>query len=455
MKANKPFKTLKKILGDKKVKTKEEYLYLYSYDATRLSFLPSAVVFPENEKDIIETIKFAVNERIPITPRGAGVGYTGGAIPVEGGISLVFTKMNKIKKISVDDTFAIVEPGVITYELQKEVEKAGLFYPPDPASLKTSTIGGNIAENAGGPRCFKYGVTGNYVLSLKVALMNGEIIRAGAPTIKDVTGYDLKSLIVGSEGTLAIITEATLRLIPLPKKRALLRIGFKDLISAVKGVSKILTSGVFPSALEFMDKSSIESVFTYFNETPPKNTSAFLIVELDGEESSIINNKKTIKNLFSQNEITEFLFSDNPDEMDKIWEIRRAISPAIVKSGKIKVNEDVTVPRSKIPEAVEFLKKLGEEYNVETILFGHIGDGNIHTNFMLDHFDKEFVDELLRKMFKKIVSLGGTLSGEHGIGITKKEYIPLQLEKSQIELLKKIKKTFDPLNLLNPGKIIA
>ncbi len=447
-------KRLKSILGSKKVKEKEEYLHLHSYDATRLSFLPDVVVFPESEKDVLKVVEFSREHKIPITPRGAGVGYSGGALPLKRGISLVFTKMNRIKELSVENSYAIVEPGTTTVELQREAEKVGLFYPPDPASLKTSTIGGNIAENAGGPRCFKYGVTGNYVLSLKVVLPEGKIIRLGSPTIKDVTGYNLKSLIIGSEGTLAIIVEATMRLIPLPEMRAISKIGFKSLKEASEAVIKILASNLFPSALEFMDESSIRAVYKHFKLKVPENIKTYILLEFDGEKETVISSEKKLKNVLKSFDIQEFTYSTSKDEMEKIWEIRRAISPAIMREGKIKVNEDITVPIGQIPYIVDFIKKLGSKYNIETILFGHIGDGNIHTNFMITPDEKEKVEKLLNEMFKEVVKVGGTLSGEHGIGITKKKYIPLQLEDEQIQIIKKIKSVFDPLNILNPGKII-
>jgi len=333
------------------------------------------------------------------------------------------------------------------------VERYGLFYPPDPASYKTSTIGGNVAENAGGPHCFKYGVTKNYVLGLEAVLINGEIIRTGGKTIKNVVGYNLTDLLIGSEGTLAIITEITLKLIPKPKFSGVARLGFRSLGEAVKGVNKIITNGFFPSALEFMDRVSIKEVFKFLGLEVSESISAYLILEFDGDREEVENQLKEIKALFSDDELEEIIYATDSEEKEKIWEIRRNISGAVSKPDLIKYNEDIVVPRSKLPEIVDFVYQLGKEYNVKTVLFGHIGDGNIHTNFFLKKEQEIFVDELLEKLFKKVVDLGGVLSGEHGIGIAKKRFISYQLSPEIVEIHRKIKRIFDPENLLNPGKI--
>ncbi len=446
-------KEIFKKIDKRKIHIEKEYLNTYSFDAMRKKYLPEIIVFPETTEDIIKIVKISSKYKIPITSRGAGTGQTGGALPIRGGILLSLTKMDKILEINTTSGIAIVQPGVITYELQKEVEKKGLFYPPDPASLKTSTIGGNVAENAGGPRCFKYGVTKNYVLGLESVLMSGEIINTGGKTIKNVVGYDITDLIVGSEGTLAIISKIILKLIPKPESKAVARIGFKNLQDAVKGVTKIITNSLFPAALEFMDKSSIEEVNNVFPFDYPKNTKAFLILEFDGTEKEVLSQLSKLKNLFSFEEITELVFSDKKDEMENIWEIRRNISGAISKSNLIKVNEDIVVPRDKLVQTVDFIYSLGEKYNIKTILFGHIADGNIHTNFMIKDNQQHLVNHLLKELFEFIIKSGGVLSGEHGIGIAKKPYISMQFSEKEIKLQKQIKNIFDPDNLLNPDKI--
>jgi glycolate oxidase len=446
-------KELIKKLGKRKIHTEEEYLITYSFDAMRKKFLPEVIVFPEKTEDIVKIVNISSKYDIPITLRGAGTGQTGGALPVKGGILISFTKMDKILEINTTNGTAIVEPGVITYDFQKAVEKTGLFYPPDPASLKTSTIGGNVAENAGGPRCFKYGVTKNYILGLEAVLMDGEIIRTGGKTIKNVVGYNLTDILTGSEGTLAIISKIILKLIPKPESRAVARIGFENLSDAVKGVTKIITNGLFPSALEFMDKSAIEEVNNVFPFNFPEQTKAFLILEFDGIREEIATQLLKLKNLFSNEKITEIISSDKKEEMEKIWEIRRNISGAISKSNLIKINEDIVVPRDKLVDTVNFVYSLGKKYGIKTIQFGHIADGNIHTNFMITEEQQNIVKTILIKLFDFVVNSGGVLSGEHGIGIAKKPYIPLQLSAREIRLQKDIKKVFDPRNLLNPDKI--
>jgi len=446
-------KELINILGEKKVKTAREYTETHSFDAMRKKFLPEVVIFPEKTEDVVEVAKIATKYKVPITPRGAGTGMTGGALPLKGGMLISFSKMNKILDINTDNTTAIVQPGVVTYDFIKEVEKYGLFYPPDPASYRTSTIGGNVAENAGGPRCFKYGVTKNYILGLEAVLIDGTVIRTGGGTIKNVVGYNLTDLLIGSEGTLAIITEIIAKLLPKPQKRGVVRLGFKSLADAVKGVNKVITNGLLPSALEFMDKSAIREVYNFLGLVPIENISAYLILEFDGNEKEIDSQIDVVKKIFENIEIEEFLYATAPEEMDKIWQIRRNIAGAVSKSDLLKYNEDIAVPRGKLTEVVDYIYELGNSYNVKTILFGHIGDGNIHTNFFLREDQVSIVEELLSKLFKKVVEVGGALSGEHGIGIAKKDFINYQLSQRILEIHRQIKKIFDPENLLNPGKV--
>jgi len=451
----KVYKEIIKRIGKDKAFIDKEILYTYSYDATGKHYLPDLVVIPEDEDDIKMLIKIAYKNKIPITPRGAGVGYSGGALPVNGGIVLVFTKMQEVK-INPQNFTAEVQPGVITLDLQEECKTHGLFYPPDPASLKTSTIGGNVAENAGGPRCFKYGVTGNYILGLEGFLINGERFRAGSAIIKNVAGYNFKSLLVGSEGTLAIITKIIIKLIPLPEKKELLRIDFSSLQTGAEFINLIINSGIAPSVLEFMDRSSMEAACNYLEIALDKKVNASLIIELDGNFEDVRYRKEKLLNLLNNDSILFYMFADNLEQEALIWELRRNISPAIAKLKPKKINEDIVVPVYKIPDTVKFINNLAKELNLLIVLFGHFGDGNIHTNIMVnpdDNNEMKRANIALKKIFEYIVKCGGSISGEHGIGLSKKDFMSFQFNNTELNILKNIKKAFDPENLLNPGKI--
>ncbi len=449
---------LEQCLGKEKVFTQPEYLISYSYDATGTQSMPDIVVFPETERDIQNILKIAFVHKIPVTPRGAGVGLTGGSIPVQNGIALVFTKMNKILTIDTENFYAAVEPGVVTYDLQQAVEKLGLFYPPDPASLKTSTIGGNVAENAGGLRCFKYGVTKNYVLGLEAFLMNGEKIHSGSPVLKDVAGYDIKSLLTGSEGTLAVISKILLRLIPMPAYRRLFRVDFRSLHTGAEFINLMIRAKISPSVLEFMDKSSIAAVYQYMNLPLNPEIDASILVELDGSKTDVEERKDLFLELVKQKErdVVANTMAVTQAEQDELWNTRRNISPAISKLKGKKINEDIVVPTAKIPETVAYINTLAKEYNITVILFGHFGDGNIHTNLMVNPTDKEEMkraEQVLDKIFRHVIAVNGSITGEHGVGTTKKNFMKYQFTETEMTLFKNIKKAFDPENLLNPGKI--
>ncbi len=449
-------KKLEKSLGKEKVFAEKEYLVAYSYDATGNEGLPELVVLPESERDIENTLKIAYQHKIPITPRGAGVGFSGGSIPLQGGIALVFTRMNKILTIDADNFFVEVEPGVVTHFLQREVEKIGLFYPPDPASLKTSTIGGNVAENAGGMRCYKYGVTGNYVLGLEAFLVNGEKIKTGAHVLKNVAGYDMKSLLIGSEGTLAVISRIILRLIPFPPCQRLFRVDFNALKQAAEFVNQIIKANIAPSVLEFMDRSSLEAVYQYEGLPLADAINASVLIEIDGNQADVEERKNRFLRLVKSSDAIDYQASETEAEREKLWNTRRNISPAIAKLKPKKVNEDIVVPVGKIPETVEFIKQLAQQYHLMILLFGHIGDGNIHTNLMVDPNEPgemKRMEIVLDKIFRQVISVKGSISGEHGIGITKKPFMKYQFTDVEMELFRNIKKVFDPENLLNPGKI--
>ena len=449
-------KKLEKYLGKEKVFSEKEYLLTYAYDATGFESLPDLVVVPGSTEDLQHTLEIAYEHKIPVTPRGAGVGYSGGSVPLNGGIALVFTRMNKILSIDTDNFVAEVEPGVVTHHLQTAVEKKGLFYPPDPASLKTSTLGGNVAENAGGLRCFKYGVTGNYVLGLEAFLVNGQKIHAGSQVIKNVAGYDVKSLLVGSEGTLAVISKIILRLIPMPPCRRLFRVDFNSLKKAAEFINLVIKANIAPSVLEFMDKSSLAAVFSYLELPLKTGINASVLMEIDGNHTDVEERKMRFFQLAQSSEAIDYKTAETAAEQEELWTIRRNISPAISKLKPKKINEDIVVPIAKIPETVEFIARLAEETNLLIIMFGHFGDGNIHTNLMVDPEDKEEMqraDMVLDKIFRYVVSLKGSISGEHGIGLSKKPFMKYQFTGIEMELFKNLKKAFDPEGLLNPGKI--
>ncbi len=443
-------------VGRDKVFTDREYLLSYSYDATGMEYLPDAVVCAESDKDVAATIAFCREHSVPLVPRGAGVGYSGGALAVQGGVVLVFTRMNRILRLDRENSLAVVEPGVITSDLQAAAEKAGLFYPPDPASLKTSTVGGNIAENAGGPRCFKYGVTANYVLGLEAFLMSGEKVRLGAETIKNVAGYDLKSLLIGSEGTLAVVTRATLRLLPLPPRRLLFRVDFSSLAAGARFVQSVIRAHVQPAVLEFMDRSSLQAVHAYRGLPLDERLQAAVLVEIDGSPAEVAEREALFDNMVAGAKPLGRERAETSAEQEALWETRRSISPAIARLKPKKINEDIVVPSGRIPEMVAFIDGLAAEFNLCVILFGHFGDGNIHTNLMVDPDDAAEMSRaevVLDRIFRRVVELGGTISGEHGIGLSKKPFMHYQFSPVELDLFRNIKRAFDPDNLLNPGKI--
>ena len=444
------------LVGKNKVFTDREYMLAYSYDATGMEYLPDAVLFAEHEQDVQNAMRICQRHAIPLIPRGAGVGYTGGSLAVNGGLVLVFTRMNRILRLDKENFLAEVEPGVITADLQAAAEKIGLFYPPDPASLKTSTMGGNVAENAGGPRCFKYGVTGNYVLGLEAFLMSGEKIRLGAHTIKNVAGYDLKALLIGSEGTLAVVTKVIVRLLPLPPRRLLFRVDFASLAAGARFVHRIIQSHVQPAVLEFMDRSSLQAVYDYQGISGDPGVHASVLVEIDGSPAEVSEREALFEEQVAKAAPVKYERAETFAEQEILWETRRNISPAIASLKPKKINEDIVVPAGRIPEMVEYINALAAEFNLCIVLFGHFGDGNIHTNLMVDPEDDEEmkrVEIVLDRIFKRVVEMGGTISGEHGIGLSKKPFMRYQFSPLELELFRSIKKVFDPDNLLNPGKI--
>ena len=449
-------KELNNIAGKENITTSREDLICYSYDATNQKFLPDAVVFPKSAEEISLILKLANKDAFPVIPRGAGSGFSGGSLPVEGGVVVSLERMNKILKIDTDNLVAIVEPGVVTGDFQEEAEKLGLFYPPDPSSLKFCTIGGNIAECAGGPRAVKYGVTKDYVLGLEVVLPTGEIINTGVQTAKGVVGYDLTKLMVGSEGTLGIVTKAVLKLLPLPEATKTMFAVFSDMRDAANTVSKIISSKIIPSTLEFMDKESIGCVAGYLPPDLSGSIDAALLIEVDGDKDLIEKEALLIRGICMESSATDVRIARNRQEAKTLWQARRAISPALARLKPNKINEDIVVPRSKIPDAIIGVREIAKKYNLTNANFGHAGDGNIHVNIMIDKSLKDELnraEEAVKEIFELVISLGGTISGEHGIGTTKMPYIKMELSQSAIDVMKKIKQVLDPKGILNPGKI--
>ncbi len=449
-------KQLEKIVGARYFSTKKTDLELYSYDASNRPHLPEAVIHPADTAQVSEIMKIAWENEFPVTPRGAGAGFTGGSVPVLGGLVMVMNRMNKIRELAVSDLTAIVEPGLITEKFQDEVEKHGLFYPPDPASKDFSTIGGNVAESAGGPRAFKYGVTNQYILGLEAVLPDGTIINTGSRTIKNVVGYNLTSLIAGSEGTLAIITALIIRLVPKPEATRTMQLLFPDVHGAAKTVSDIIAAKVIPTTIEIMDDVCIDLLKNHTDTPIPEEAGAALIVECDGEEDSIEKQSLKIKKLAEKNNANRVLTAADAEEAEELWKVRRALSPTIAKLWDTKVNEDIVVPRSRIPDAFDHIKKLSKKWRLNIPTFGHSGDGNLHVNIMYNKSETgaaERAQEAARELFEYVVSIGGSISGEHGIGLSKAPFLDIELSDAEIALMKRVKSAFDPKGILNPGKI--
>jgi glycolate oxidase len=446
-------KELKSIVGPANFSTAPEELVVYSYDATQRDSLPWAVVRPSSSGEISEILRLANRERFPVVPRGAGTGMSGGAVPVQGGVVLSVERMNHILEIDEQDFIAVVEPGVITGDLQREVESRGLFYPPDPASRKFCTLGGNVAECAGGLRAVKYGVTKDYVLGLEVVLPTGEIIKTGARTVKSVAGYDLTKLMVGSEGTLGVVTRITVRLLPLPETVQTLAAFFSEIPLAAKAASAIIASGVVPRALEFVDQAALRAVEGYLKEDLSHGAAAMLLVEVDGPAECTDRDADRIAEIMVQGGATRMDRAGSDSERERLWKARRSISPALYAIKPKKLNEDIVVPRSRIANSLQEIAAIAARHGLLIVNFGHAGDGNIHTNIMFDEADLAKAETAVKEIFAAVLRLGGSITGEHGIGLSKAAYLPMELGPEAIAAMKRIKHALDPNNILNPGKI--
>ncbi|MBI5360208.1 MAG: FAD-binding protein [Planctomycetes bacterium] len=449
--------SLKSLLAGECVLTDIEDRMCYSYDGTRQSIIPEVVVRPRSVQSVSAVLKFANEKNMPVYPRGAGTGLSGGAIPTMKGIVIDLSLMNRILEIDPVNMTAVVEPGVITGEFQKKVELQRLFYPPDPASAEFCTIGGNVSENAGGLRCVKYGVTRDYVLALEIVLPSGQIIHTGRNTLKSVTGYDLTRLFTGSEGTLGIFTRITLKLIPLPENAETLIAYFAGIGNAVKASAGLLSLGELPRALELMDEDTIKAVLKYKPFPVPEGASAAVIAEYDGNGNSASISAKNALEFFRSNNALQTVLATDIAQKTNIWTFRKAASPALYALSRKKLSEDIGVPRSRLLEILKEIKLISAEHGIPTAVFGHAGDGNLHVNFLPPEngsADKK-IEKAIEELFAKTIEMGGTLSGEHGIGNTKARFLPLELGDAEIGLMRSIKRILDPNGILNPGKIFV
>ena len=449
---------LGEIVGAENVLIDADKVEPYAADAVKEKFPPEAVLLPQTADEVAAILKLANERKFPVTARGGGVGYTGGAVPIEGGVVIGTDRMNRIREIKADDLYVVTEPGVTTYALQQAVEAEGVFYPPDPASYKTSFIGGNIAENAGGIRSAKYGVTKHYVMGLEVVTPTGEIIRTGGLTSKNVVGFDLTGLICGSEGMLGIITEATLRLLPLPEATRTVRATFKTMSEACACVPRFNRAGVTPVAIEVLDRNAIAAVETEFAFGFGADAGALLLVSVDGHVSEVERAALIVEGVVRDGGGFDVIRSGTREEEERLWDVRRAISPALKKFGTMKFNEDVVVPRSRVPQLIERIIEIGKLHDTFVVNFGHAGDGNIHVNFMCDRDNPDAMRRAraaVRDTFAVSVNLGGTISGEHGIGYVKAPYLNMALGAATIDAIKRIKRALDPNGILNPGKMFV
>lgn len=444
------------------VLTDQETLAKYGHDETEdLHFPPQVVVRPRTTGEVAAVVKLCARHGVPVTPIGARTGLSGGALSVKGGVGLALDRMNTIVDIDELNLQVTVEPGVITQVLQEAVAAKGLYYPPDPGSRGSCTIGGNLAENAGGPRAVKYGVTRDFVLNLEVVLPDGEVVWTGANTLKNATGYDLTRLIVGSEGTLGIITRAVLRLVPLPKETRLMLVPFRDERKACEAVAAVFRAGITPSALEFMERDAIDWTLRYVQGVSVSiadDTKAHLLVEVDGNHADVLmRDCETILGVMEQHDCQEVLFAETAAEKEGLWKLRRRVGEA-VKSNSVYKEEDTVVPRHALPDLLAKVKEVGARYGFKSVCYGHAGDGNLHVNIikgdLADTVWQHDLPKAIREIFTYTVSLGGTLSGEHGIGLVQRPYMDIAFNPVQLDLMRRIKNSFDPQGIMNPGKVL-
>lgn len=450
-------KNLRQIVGERAISASAEDRLLYSYDGTMLEFKPAAVVYPTSTAQVSSIMGLASQHGVPVVPRGAGTNLSGGSLPTAGGLVLSLTRMNRILAVNPENLTAVVEPGVVNSDLQKHVGKHGLFFPPDPASMNVCTIGGNVASCAGGPRCLKYGVTRDYVLGLEAVLPSGEVIHTGGQAIKNVTGYDLTRLLVGSEGTLAIITQVIVRLLPVPEAKKTMLVVFNSLVSAGRAVSAVIANGIVPATLELMDNLAVQCAEDYVHVALPRDAQAVLIIEVDGFRESLDRQVEMIERICLEEGAVEARIARTDEEADGLWLARRTILGAM---GRIKpsfVIQDVTVPRENLATIIERVQEVSRKHQVPIAVVAHAGDGNLHPTAMLDKRNPDEVrraEEAEGEIISHALALGGTLSGEHGIGLVKKDFMPMEYGRTEMRIARGLKTLFDPNNMLNPGKIV-
>src|SRR5213080_4210832 len=450
---------LRRLLGNDAVADDLQTLADHSGDKWFAHETPEVVVFARSSDEVKKLLRFANENKIPVTARGAGYGYVGSCVPVRRGIALSLVRMNRIKEVSFGDAIAIVEPGVITGELKRAAREQKLFYPPDPASFEHCTIGGNVATNAGGPRCLKYGVTRNYITGLEVVLANGEVLRTGAAVHKNKTGFDLIGLFVGSEGMLGIVTEITLRLLPLPPARATLSAAFATAPQAAEAVQAIFAAGFLPSAVEIADHFTLEAARRDLGEKIVPAGNAHLLVDLDGQQESVRSESAAIRDLIENRKPNAVELANGEADCEKLWALRRQFSNSLRATGLTKLNEDVVVPRSHLVKPEGFAEKVQAKHGFPIACFGHAGDGNIHVNIMADRYNRdaavrEKVERTLDDLFAQVLAWGGVITGEHGIGLAKKRWWPDASSEVARELHRRLKQILDPNDILNPGKFV-
>ncbi len=451
------FSRLQRLLPAGEISLDPAVLEQHAGDKWFASHLPTAVALPRSARSVSALLRFANENRIPVTPRGAGFGYVGGCVPAHGGIALSLIRMNRLKEINARDFVAVVQPGVITQQLQEAVQRRGLFYPPDPASRADCSIGGNIATNAGGPRCLKYGVTRDYLLGLEVVLADGEVLRLGSRTHKNKTGFDLARLFSGSEGLLGVVTEATLKLLPLPPYRACLAVGFASMKDAARAIHSIFAAGFLPSALELADAFTLAAAQRRTKSRRLGGCRAHLIVELDGQEASVRREVLSLRKIANRHHPRFVETAMGEVECEKIWKLRREFSFALRDTGLTKLNEDIVVPRSRLEDLFAFAERLQRKHRLPVACFGHAGDGNIHVNIMVDRTQpgaEERSHAALDDVFRQVLAWKGVITGEHGIGLAKLPWWPEAVPPGVRELHRRIKRALDPRGILNPGKFV-
>jgi D-lactate dehydrogenase len=445
-------------LSSEFVFTSKEQCWPYGTDSTQRFYMPEAVVFPNHHDDVVFITRLCNEYEIPIVPRGLGSGAVGGAVPINGGIVMSMTRMNNIIAIDKENRVLIAQPGITNFAIQQAAAEHGLFWAPDPGSREFCSLGGNLAHNSSGPRAIKYGTVRENVLALSAVTGSGDTIHTGAYTSKSVVGYDLTRLLIGSEGTLATITEATLKLLPLPKKQMTLRALYRSIEGATLAINQMMGQAELPSALEFMDKTTVELVRKYGGIDLPNDTQALLLIGIDGNEHSINNVLSIIQAAAKTKDLITIDIAKDAQEAHQLWQARRRLSPCLKHVAPKKINEDIVVPVSKIPELLTGLEKISKQYGISIVSFGHAGNGNIHVNLMYDPENANqaaHADECLQKVFTLVLALQGSLSGEHGIGLSKQAFFSQEIDVNSEKLMRQIKQVFDPKGILNPGKIFA